>query len=153
MSSPCSEPHGCLCLPGKESPGKYKSLKHRSYSASVQPIHASSITKHWGLGGPVLSTFRVRKAKEVSSVCSVLGGQVLRELRVRGRKQLEGEVEKLAQALEDPEMALWSQAPVPARGYESTFSNPGAAVCLGRQDTRTATVWESLLLLSPAFLI
>ena len=62
----------------------------------------------------------------MSSVCSVLGGQVLRELRVRGRKQLEGQVENSAQALEDPAMTLWTHAPVPARGGESTLSNPGA---------------------------
>lgn len=48
MSSPCSEPHDCLCLFRQRSPGKHKSMDQRSYSATVQPTHASSVAKHRG---------------------------------------------------------------------------------------------------------
>ena len=39
MSSLCSEPRGCLCLPWQASSGKYKSL------GQVQRIHTSPAAK------------------------------------------------------------------------------------------------------------
>lgn len=82
MSSPCSELRGCLCLPCQVPSGKCRSRDQ------AQQIHTPSAAKcREAFASHVQCEADRRATWALPSVSSVLGGQVLSELRVRAGKQ------------------------------------------------------------------